>query len=385
MFSDMHLWLKVLLAVASAFLVAFGTTPIVKAFAQKVGAIDNPGEARRIHNHPIPRMGGLAIFLGFLVSVILFAEITVPVRGILIGAVIIVATGAVDDIVSLKYWIKLIAQIVAAVIAVAHGVTIEGVMNPNVFAANETLVIGILSIPVTIIWIVGVTNAVNLIDGLDGLACGVSTISCVTMLVTALLVAEGNVAVILACLMGGCIGFLPYNFNPAKIFMGDTGALLLGYVLSTVSILGLFKFYAVMTFIVPILALALPLFDTLFAIIRRLLKGQNPMTPDRGHLHHRLIDHGLSQKQAVAVLYSLSAMLGLTAVVICTGGETRLLLLGVDLLIAIAVGVFVWRTIEHPAHDVTVDPPPGSDAYNALHAKDAAEAQQTETEKEDQP
>ena len=383
MFSDMHLWLKVLLAVASAFLVAFGTTPIVKAFAQKVGAIDNPGEARRIHNHPIPRMGGLAIFLGFLVSVILFAEITVPVRGILIGAVIIVATGAVDDIVSLKYWIKLIAQIVAAVIAVAHGVTIEGVMNPNVFAANETLVIGILSIPVTIIWIVGVTNAVNLIDGLDGLACGVSTISCVTMLVTALLVAEGNVAVILACLMGGCIGFLPYNFNPAKIFMGDTGALLLGYVLSTVSILGLFKFYAVMTFIVPILALALPLFDTLFAIIRRLLKGQNPMTPDRGHLHHRLIDHGLSQKQAVAVLYSLSAMLGLTAVVICTGGETRLLLLGVDLLIAIAVGVFVWRTIEHPAHDVTVDPPPGSDAYNALHANDAAETQQAE--KEDQP
>ena len=380
MFPDMQLWLKVLLAVAAAFAVSFGTTPIVKSFAQKVGAMDNPGEARRIHNHPIPRMGGMAIFLGFLVSVILFVDITMPVRGILIGAVIIVATGAVDDIVSLKYWIKLIAQIAAAIIAVAHGVTIEGLMNPNVFAANETLVIGILSIPVTIIWIVGVTNAVNLIDGLDGLACGVSTISCVTMLVTALLVAEGNVAVILACLMGGCIGFLPYNFNPAKIFMGDTGALLLGYVLATVSILGLFKFYAVMTFIVPILALALPLFDTAFAIIRRLLKGQNPMTPDRGHLHHRLIDHGLSQKQAVAVLYSLSAMLGLTAVVICTGGKTRLLLLGVDLLIAIAVGIFVWRTIEHPAHDVTVDPPPGSDAYNTLHANDAAATQPTKKE-----
>ena len=362
MFPDMQLWLKVLLAVAAAFAVAFGSTPIVKSFAQKVGAMDNPGEARRIHNHPIPRMGGLAIFLGFLVAVILFADITKPVQGILIGAVIIVATGAVDDIVSLKYWIKLIAQIVAAVIAVAHGVTIEGLMNPNVFADNETLVIGILSIPVTIIWIVGVTNAVNLIDGLDGLACGVSTISCVTMLVVALMVAEPNVAVILACLMGACVGFLPYNFNPAKIFMGDTGALLLGYVLATVSIMGLFKFYAVMTFLVPILALALPLFDTAFAIIRRLLKGQNPMTPDRGHLHHRLIDHGLSQKQAVAVLYSLSAMLGLTAVVICTGGETRLLLLGVDLLIAIAVGLFVWRTIEHPAHDVTVDPPPGSEA-----------------------
>ena len=362
MFPDMQLWLKVLLAIAVAFAVAFGSTPIVKSFAQKLGAMDNPGEARRIHSHPIPRMGGLAIFLGFLVSVVLFAEIAVPVRGILIGTVIIVATGAVDDIISLKYWVKLIAQVLAAVVAVCHGVTIEGLMNPNVFADNETLVIGILSIPVTIIWIVGVTNAVNLIDGLDGLACGVSTISCVTMLVVALMVAEPNVAVILACLMGACVGFLPYNFNPAKIFMGDTGALLLGYVLATVSIMGLFKFYAVMTFLVPILALALPLFDTAFAIIRRLLKGQNPMTPDRGHLHHRLIDHGLSQKQAVAVLYSLSAMLGLTAVVICTGGETRLLLLGVDLLIAIAVGLFVWRTIEHPAHDVTVDPPPGSEA-----------------------
>ena len=379
MFPEMQLWLKVLLAVAVAFAVAFGSTPIVKSFAQMVGAMDNPGEERRIHNHPIPRMGGMAIFLGFLVSVVLFAEVTKPVQGILIGTVIIVATGVVDDIISLKYWIKLIAQILAAVIAVAHGVVIEVLMNPNIFSANESIFIGFLSIPVTIIWIVGVTNAVNLIDGLDGLACGVSVISSVTMLVVALLVAEPNVAIILACLAGGCIGFIPYNLNPAKIFMGDTGALLLGYVLATVSIMGLFKFYAVITFLVPILALALPLFDTAFAIVRRLLKGQNPMTPDRGHLHHRLIDHGLSQKQAVAVLYSLSAMLGLTAVVICTGGETRMLLLVIELCIAIAVGVFVWRTIEHPAHDISVDPPPGSAAYKRLMAeKEASEKKEDE-------
>jgi len=380
MFPDMQLWLKVLLALLVAFVVGFGSTPIVKSFAQKVGAMDNPGEARRIHNHPIPRMGGMAIFLGFLVSVALFAEVTRPVQGILIGTVIIVAAGVVDDIVSLKYWIKLIAQILAAVIAVAHGVVIQVLMNPNIFSANENIFIGILAIPVTVIWIVGVTNAVNLIDGLDGLACGVSVISSVTMLVVALLVAEPNVAIILACLAGGCIGFIPYNFNPAKIFMGDTGALLLGYVLATVSIMGLFKFYAVITFIVPILALALPIFDTAFAIIRRLLKGQNPMTPDRGHLHHRLIDHGLSQKQAVAVLYSLSAMLGLTAVVICTGGETRMLLLIIDLCIAVAVGVFVWRTIEHPAHDVSIDPPRGSTAYQKLH-----EARQANEGKEENP
>lgn len=366
MFPELQLWLKVLLAVAAAGVIAFCTTPIVVSFAKKVGAMDVPDFKRHIHTHPTPRMGGMAIFLGFLISVLLFAEISRPVQGILIGAVIIVATGVVDDIIQMKYYFKLCAQLLAAIIAVLHGVTIQGLMNPNVFSETETVFIGALSIPVTIIWIVGITNAVNLIDGLDGLACGVSAISSVTMLVAALLVAEPNVAVILAALAGGCVGFIPYNLNPAKIFMGDTGALLLGYVLATVSILGLFKFYAVMTFLVPVLALALPLFDTLFAIIRRLIRGQNPMTPDRGHLHHRLIDHGLSQKQAVAVLYSLSAMMGLTAVVLCSTGSLRLLLLILDVVFAAAVGIFVYRTIEHPAHNVKTEPPPGTDAYRDM-------------------
>ena len=362
MFPEMQLWLQVLLAVGVAFVVAFATTPIVKVFAQKVGAMDNPGEERRIHTHPIPRMGGMAIFLGFLVSVVLFAQISKPVQGILIGCIIIVATGVLDDIINLRWLVKLAAQVIAAVIAVAHGVMIEGIMNPNVFAAENTLLIGYLSIPVTIVWIVGVTNAVNLIDGLDGLACGVSAISSITMLTVALMVAEPNIALLLAALAGGCLGFIPYNLNPAKIFMGDTGALLLGYVLATVSILGLFKFYAVMTFLVPVMALALPLFDTAFAIVRRVLKGQSPMTPDRGHLHHRLIDHGLSQKQAVAVLYSISAMMGLTAVVICTTGKLRLILLVIELAIAVAVGIFVVETIEHPASpagEADAQPNPG--------------------------
>ena len=383
MFPGMQLWLKVLLAVLTAGVIAFSATPIIKSFARRVGAMDMPDHKRHIHAHPTPRMGGLAIFLGFILSVLLFADISRPVQGILIGAVIIVATGAVDDIIRMKWYFKLTAQLLAAVIAVLHGVTIQGLMNPNVFSETETLVVGWLSIPLTVLWIVGITNAVNLIDGLDGLACGVSAISSVTMLVVALLVSEPNVALILAALAGGCVGFIPYNLNPAKIFMGDTGALLLGYVLATVSILGLCKFYAVMTFLVPVLALALPLFDTAFAIVRRLIRGQNPMEPDRGHLHHRLIDHGLSQKQAVAVLYSVSAMLGLTAVVLATTGQLRLLLLGFDLIIAVAVGVFVYRTIEHPAHDVTVDPPPGTDAYLALHGKEEAgtnaEAQREET------
>ena len=228
MFLNTELWLRALLAIAIGFAVSFASTPIVKTFAQKVGAMDVPKDARRVHDHPIPRMGGLAIFLGFILSVVLFVDITRQVRGILLGAVLIVACGAIDDIISLRAWVKLIIQIIAAIVAVAHGVVIEVLMNPNIFSENEALILGVLAVPVTILWIVGITNSVNLIDGLDGLAVGVSTISSVTMFVVALLVAEGNVAVILAALMGACVGFMPYNMNPAKMFMGDTGSLYLG-------------------------------------------------------------------------------------------------------------------------------------------------------------
>lgn len=361
MFLNTTVWIRALLAIAIAFAISFAATPLAKLFAQKVGAIDIPKEARRVHDHPIPRMGGLAIFLGFLLSVILFVDITRQVRGILLGTLVIVACGAIDDVISLKAWIKLIVQIAAAVIAVLHGVVIMVLRNPTSFSQEQAYILGALSVPVTIFWIVGITNSVNLIDGLDGLAVGVSTISSITMFIVALLVSEGNVALILAALMGACLGFMPYNLNPAKIFMGDTGALLLGYVLATVSVVGMFKFYAVVTFVVPIMALALPLFDTLFAILRRLLKGQNPMKPDRGHLHHRLIDMGLSQKQAVAILYSASAILGFCAVVLATSGKVRIWLLGVALLAAIIVGFFIRRTLKgheyHPHVTATEEAP----------------------------
>jgi len=324
---DTALIIDVLIALVAALVMSFAATPVIKAFAQKVGAMDIPDDDRRVHDHPIPRLGGLAIFIAFILSVVLFADISKQVSGILLGAILVVAIGAVDDVVSLKAWVKFIFQIIAAVIAVMHDVVIQVIMNPNVFSNVDTLNLGPFAIPVTIIWIVAITNSVNLIDGLDGLAVGVSTISSVMMLVIALLVADANMAVILASLAGACIGFMPYNLNPAKIFMGDTGALLLGYVLSTVSIIGLFKFYAVVSFAVPFLVLAVPLFDTVFAFFRRLLKGQNPMKPDRGHFHHRLIDMGLNQKQAVAILYSISMLLGLAAVVMTTSGELRALIL----------------------------------------------------------
>ena len=353
---ELALWVRILLTIAIAFAISFAATPVVKTFAQKMGAIDVPDGKRRVHDHPIPRMGGLAIFLGFLLSVVLFADISRQVRGILLGAVLIVACGAIDDVVNLRAWIKLLVQIAAAVIAVAHGVVIEFFSNPIIFSNRELLFLGWLAIPVTVLWIVGITNSVNLIDGLDGLAVGVSTIASTTMFVVALLVSEGNVALLLAALMGACIGFMPYNLNPAKIFMGDTGALLLGYVLSTVSVVGMFKTYALVTFVVPVLALFLPLFDTVCAFFRRLLRGQSPMHPDRGHLHHRLIDMGLSQKQAVAILYSLSAILGLCAVVLATTGVVRTVLIVVAALAAVAIGLYITRTLKGHHYNPPVDP-----------------------------
>ena len=344
MFPTMALWARILLSLSAALVVSFAVTPAVKSFACKAGAMDVPGEARRIHDHPIPRLGGLAIFLGFLVGVLPFTTLSKPVQGILLGCVVVVVTGAVDDFVTLKPWMKLAGQFLAAGIAVLHGVTIHILTNPNVFS-EETIMLGVLAVPVTLVWIVGVTNAVNLIDGLDGLAVGVSVISCATMLAVALIVSEDpSISVILAALAGACVGFMPYNLNPAKIFMGDTGAMLLGYVLSTVSILGLFKTYAIVTFAIPLLALAVPLSDTIFAVVRRLIHGQDIMKPDRGHIHHILLDMGLTQKQAVAVLYAVSAILGLSAVVLAASGIMRLFLLLFAFAIAVTVWIYVFRS-----------------------------------------
>lgn len=351
---------KIVMALGVAFIVSFIATPVVKSFATAVGAIDIPDEKRHIHHHPIPRMGGLAIFIGFLLAVLCFANITTQVRGILLGAILIVVVGAIDDVLNLNAWLKFAIQIIAAVIAVLSGVIINVVSNPLLITGQQAAAIGVLSVPVTIIWIVGVTNSVNLIDGLDGLACGVSTIASLTMLFVAMLVddANSNVAIILACLCGACLGFIPYNINPAKIFMGDTGALLLGYVLSTVSVIGMFKFYAVITFVLPVLALAVPLLDTITSFTRRILKGQSPFHADRGHFHHKLLDMGLNQKQAVAVLYAISAILGLSAVLLASTGITKIIVAVIAFAIAVGIWFFVFRHNNHlhiPHHDAPQD------------------------------
>ena len=331
------------LALLAALVVSFLMTPVVKTFAYKVGAVDVPKDARRMHKVPIPRLGGLAIFIGFMVSVLILGNVrgNGQMQSILLGSVIIVVLGVVDDIMALPAMLKFVVQIAAALIPALNGVVIQAFSNPNIFSDSLYWVLGPLSVPFTVLWIVAITNAVNLIDGLDGLANGVSAISATTMLVIALLASEAEVAVIMAALVGACVGFMPYNLNPAKMFMGDTGATFLGYILATMSIQGLFKFYAVISFAVPFLILGLPIFDTAFAFIRRIAHGQSPMHADRGHIHHRLIDMGLNQKQAVATLYVISAMLGLSAVVLTTGGEQKAMLFFAALCIVATVAARV--------------------------------------------
>ena len=321
-------------ALLAAAVIALVSTPVVRSLAFRMGAVDVPKDNRRMHDHPIPRMGGLAIFFGFLLSVLVFQPLSDHLRSMLMGAVIIVILGIFDDIYALGAKLKFAVQIAAALVAVLGGNRIYVLSNINIFSSEPYWDLGWLSIPISVLWIVAITNAVNLIDGLDGLACGVSTISSMTLLVIALIVSEPDVAVLMAALAGACIGFLPYNLNPAKIFMGDTGSTFLGFILATVSIQGLFKFYAIISFAVPFLMLGLPIFDTCFAILRRVAKGQSPMSPDRGHIHHRLIDMGFSQKQAVAVLYVISAILGLSAVVLTTNGTVRAMLFLVALCVA---------------------------------------------------
>ncbi len=359
---ELLLWVGA--ALVCAMVVSFIMCPLVKSFAYKIGAIDVPKDSRRMHKKPVPRLGGLAIFLGFMVSILLFAHIDHQMKGILLGAVIIVVLGVVDDMTPLRAKFKFLVQILAALVAVHHGVVVRLLSNPNVFSDEAYWSLGWLSVPVTLIWIVGVTNAVNLIDGLDGLASGVSTISALTMLVIAILVSEQQVAVVMAALAGACLGFMPYNKNPAKMFMGDTGSTFLGYILATYSIQGLFKYYAIVSFAVPFLVLGLPIFDTAFAIVRRVAHGQSPMTPDRGHIHHRMMDMGLNQKQTVAALYVVSSLLGLSAVVLTTSGELK----AMTLLIALAAVAYVASRVIFPREI-------------AETAREKQEEAQTETEK----
>lgn len=332
-----------MLSFVISFVGSFAMTPVVKKFAFKIKAVDVPKDNRRMHKRPIPRLGGLAIIFGFMISALtflsFFGQLTKGIMSIMIGAMIIAAMGIVDDVKALDAKPKFLIQIAAALIVVLWGeVRIEIFTNPIIWSGIPYVVLPYwLSVIISVIWIVFITNAVNFIDGLDGLAAGVSAIMTVSLVFIAARMGEFSEAIIGTALMGACFGFLPYNFNPAKIFMGDTGSTFLGFILATMSIQNVFKSYAVISFAVPLLILGLPLFDAVFAMIRRILKGQSPMKADRGHLHHRLIDMGFSQKQTVFILYAISGVLGIAAVVLAESGTLRAILLLLCVLVFILI------------------------------------------------
>lgn len=328
-----------------SFAFTFATTPLVRRFAFKIGAIDIPKDNRRMHKKPTPRIGGLAIIFGFTVATLCFAQPSRQLYGTLAGAAIIAVMGVIDDCKNLPAKLKFVIQIIAALVVVFAGdIKIDVFTNPNFLSDNPYWVLPEwLSVTLTVIWIVFITNAVNFIDGLDGLAAGVSAIMSISLVFISIRVGEYSIAILGIALMGSCFGFLPFNFNPAKIFMGDTGSTFLGFMLATLSIQGVFNSYAVISFAVPLLILGLPLFDALFAMIRRILRGQSPMTADRGHLHHRLVDMGFSQKQTVFILYAISGVLGITAVLLAESGVLRALLLVICVLILLLIGSMLGK------------------------------------------
>lgn len=312
---------------ALAYFIAFGLVPIVRVLAFKLNAVDVPKDERRMHKKPIPRWGGVAIYSGFVISVACFSPIIDSrLIGILIGSLVIVIVGVFDDKYALPAWLKLLGQCVAAVIVIAFGVRINAFNGLLAFVDNYT-VINWFSMIITFIWIIGVTNAINLIDGLDGLAVSISGISAFALIFLSLIIGRTDVAVLFSAVAGACMGFRPYNVNPAKIFMGDSGALFLGYILSTLSIDAFLQGYSSMSVIVPVIVLGLPIFDTSFAIVRRLYKGQGIMSADRGHLHHRLVDSGFSQRETVSIMSTFTALLSITAIILEAKGLNRALVL----------------------------------------------------------
>lgn len=326
--------LYLIIAIICAFFISVTLTPIVRVMAFKLKVTDVPKDGRRMHKKEMPLMGGLAIFTAFILCTLIFCQLDRKVIGMLLGSIIIVVTGIIDDKCDMKAIFKFLMQILAGVIAYLSGIVIQQI---NIFGTIiDFEVLGIAG-PVTVAWIVALTNAINLIDGLDGLSCGVSTISSFTLLISLIYTdTPFSVIVLTGILAGSCLGFLPFNFNPAKIFMGDTGALFLGYAMSVLSILGCFKLNALVSFWVPFLIFALPLLDTAFAFTRRILTGRSPFSADRGHVHHRLIDKGFDQKHSVLLLYAVSGISGVSAILISIDnyiGGAAMLVVAVAVLI----------------------------------------------------
>jgi len=343
--SNINVILNVLAAAMCAALTSFTCTPPVRTLAYRIGAIDVPLDKRRMHKKPIPLIGGLAIYIGFFLATAIFCEYNSTLSSIWIGGSILVFVGILDDRFKLSALLKLFIQIGAALVAVGCGVSISYI---TIF--GEMIEMGIFEIPVTVIWIVGLTNAINLIDGLDGLACGISAICSASISCVMILAGDVTSAMLTIILTASCIGFIPFNRHPARIFMGDTGSLFLGYSLAVISASGLFKLHTVISFLVPLAVFALPLFDTFNAIIRRVLSGRSPFSPDKGHLHHKLVEMGFTQKESVKILYAVCALMGLVSLVFsdATADDSRLIKAVVLLVAAVVILYINYMIMKNP-------------------------------------
>ncbi len=296
-----------------ALVLGLAITPVVRRVALYFNCMDHPVD-RSVHCAPIPFLGGVAIYLAFAASSLLFFDLSDPtVQGILIGGGVIVGIGVLDDLFQMPAWLKLLGQIAAALILVQFGIRIDRLSNP----AGGFFYFNGWAVPFTLLWVVAFTNALNFVDGLDGLAAGIAAIASITLLVVGIQTGQPVVAVhITALLAGAALGFLPYNFNPARIFMGDAGAMFLGYALAAVSIAGTLKSTAAIALGIPVLAIGLPVMDALFAVIRRYRNGQAFYQADKEHLHHRLLQMGLNQREAVVLMYCISGWMGISALAI---------------------------------------------------------------------
>lgn len=323
MFNFADLAIAFTIALVSSFLLTYP----VKKFAIKVGAVDFPNY-RKIHKEVKPRLGGIAIFLGALLGGLYLQPQHEHLEAIFYGAVIIILTGALDDRYQIKPIAKLTGQLIAASFLVSSGLIIERVTLPFIGMID----LGFFSVLITVLWVVGITNAINLIDGLDGLATGVSTIALISIFIMAIIDTQVMAAYLCIVLIGANLGFLYHNFYPAKIYMGDTGSNFLGYMIAVVSMLGLFKNVAFLSFVVPIIVLAVPIFDTLVAIIRRAYNKENIMAADNKHLHYQLIRAGYSHRKTVLIIYLFSAVFGGLAILFSTA----------DIVFSIIITVFVF-------------------------------------------
>jgi len=296
-----------------AFIVSYILTPYMARVGKKQNMVDMPGH-RKIHEEAIPNLGGIVIFFGFLLSLLFVVQIEGQVKALLIGGVIILLLGVVDDIVDLSPKHKFIIQMIPALIVIIYNSDLI-----NSFIVNQLKIfdlLGYLLYPVLIFWIVGVTNSINIIDGLDGLACGVSMISLITFFILGLRQNFETLNLISIALAGSMLAFLRYNFYPAKIFLGDSGSTFIGFMLSSVGVLWVLNSGNAFFIFIPIIILALPIFDTLFAIWRR-YRGHHPIfQADRGHLHHRLLARGISHKNVVFILWGISAICSVIALIL---------------------------------------------------------------------